>query len=101
MTWSPRIAIVTGAANGIGRSIALRLADDGLDVVVNDLDIHSDKLDGVAQEIHMKGRRSLALCADVSTEEGVRKLVSRASDNLGGVDVVSLFRHFVPISPLQ
>ncbi len=43
------VALVTGAARGIGKGIALRLADDGLDVVVNDIEANGDELDGVAE----------------------------------------------------
>lgn len=48
---SGKIALVTGAARGIGRGIALRLASDGLDVAVNDIQDNSDQLEEVAEEI--------------------------------------------------
>jgi meso-butanediol dehydrogenase / (S,S)-butanediol dehydrogenase / diacetyl reductase len=46
---SSRIALVTGAARGIGRGIALRLAADGLNVAVNDIGANADQLEGVAE----------------------------------------------------
>jgi meso-butanediol dehydrogenase/(S,S)-butanediol dehydrogenase/diacetyl reductase len=83
-----RVALVTGAARGIGRAIALRLAVDGLDVAVNDLP-NSSELDDVVREIESKGRRSLAVPADVSLEEGVEKIIQQVVQNLGSLDVVS------------
>jgi meso-butanediol dehydrogenase / (S,S)-butanediol dehydrogenase / diacetyl reductase len=83
-----RVALVTGAARGIGRAIALRLAVDGLDVAVNDLP-NSSELDDVVREIESKGRRSLAVPADVSLEEGVEKIIQKVVQRLGSLDVVS------------
>jgi meso-butanediol dehydrogenase/(S,S)-butanediol dehydrogenase/diacetyl reductase len=83
-----RVALVTGGARGIGRAIALRLAEDGLDVAVNDLPSTSE-LDDVVREIESKGRRSLAVPADVSLEEGVEKIIQQVVQKLGSLDVVS------------
>ncbi|KAI0261211.1 NAD-binding protein [Gloeopeniophorella convolvens] len=81
------VALVTGAARGIGRTIALRLADDGYDVAVNDLPTTPD-LDEVVRAIEGKGRRALAAPADVSQEAEVAEMVQRAVDALGGLDVM-------------
>ncbi|KAH7922291.1 hypothetical protein BV22DRAFT_667027 [Leucogyrophana mollusca] len=51
---------VCGAAQGIGRATALRLADDGLDVAISDLPSQRSKLDAVAEEIRAKGRPPLS-----------------------------------------
>jgi meso-butanediol dehydrogenase / (S,S)-butanediol dehydrogenase / diacetyl reductase len=83
-----KAALVTGAARGIGRAIALRLADDGLDVAVNDLP-NTPELDDVVREIENKGRRSLAVPADVSLEEDVEKIIQQVVQKLGSLDVVS------------
>ena len=85
---STKVALVTGAARGIGRAIALRLAEDGLDVVVNDL-TNTPELDDVVREIENKGRRSLAVPADVSLEEDVEKIIQQVVQELGSLDVVS------------
>jgi len=84
-----RVAVVTGAARGIGKSIALRLADDGLDVVVNDLSDQKELLEALVEEIQKKGRRAVAFCGDASEEQDVKTMVDKAVEELGGVDVVS------------
>ena len=63
---SARVALFTGAARGIGRSIALRLAADGLDVAINDIEANADQLEGVADEIRNEGRQTATVIADVS-----------------------------------
>jgi meso-butanediol dehydrogenase / (S,S)-butanediol dehydrogenase / diacetyl reductase len=83
-----RVALVTGASRGIGRAIALRLADDGLDVAVNDVAANSDGLEQVAGEIREKGRRSATFIADVSREDEVERMVSGTAESLGHLDVM-------------
>jgi 3-oxoacyl-[acyl-carrier protein] reductase len=76
-----RIAIVTGAARGIGASIALRLAADGLDVAV--LDLNEDAGSDTVAAIRTAGRRSISIGADVACEEDVKLAVRRVTDELG------------------
>ena len=83
-----RIALVTGAAQGIGEAIALQLADDGLDVAINDIPQKEGQLADVAKAIEAKGRRALIVCGDVSAECDVASVVSRTVTGLGGLDVV-------------
>ena len=83
-----KVALVTGAARGIGRAIALRLSEDGLDIAVNDLP-NTPELDDIVREIENKGRRSLAVPADVSLEEDVEKIIQQVVQKLGSLDVVS------------
>jgi NAD(P)-dependent dehydrogenase (short-subunit alcohol dehydrogenase family) len=84
----PRIALITGAAQGIGRAIALRLADDGLDVAITDLKSQRTSLDSVADEVRAKGRRCLVLECDISQEEEVQRMVEAAEQCFNGLDVV-------------
>ena len=88
-----KVALVTGAARGIGRAVALRLAADGFDVAVNDLP-NSPELDGLVREIEKTGRRSFAVPADVSLEPEVVKMIQDVVRKLGSLDVVSLSKVF-------
>ncbi|KAJ7766716.1 hypothetical protein B0H16DRAFT_1717060 [Mycena metata] len=83
-----RVALVTGAAQGIGRAIALRLAADGLDVAVDDLDDNVDSLKAVAQEIERLGRKAVVLTSDVTKEKEVEEMVEATVSALGRLDVM-------------
>jgi len=79
---------VTGAAQGIGRAIALRLASDGFDVAINDIAPKAAQLDGVKAEIIAAGRRSAVFCGDVSADSEVKDMVAGVVAALGGLDVM-------------
>ncbi len=83
-----RTALVTGASRGIGRAIALGLARDGFDVVVNDIARQRTELEAVAAEIETIGRRGIALYADVSNAAEVRAMVDDAIARAGRIDAV-------------
>ena len=87
--YTPNVAVVTGAAQGIGKTIALRLADDGFDLALADLATQQDKLDGLVNEILSKGRKAISVQTDVTKEQDVMFLIERTVHELGGVDVVS------------
>ncbi len=87
MDLSNRVAIVTGSARGIGQAIALKLAEVGATVVVNDIG-EAQPLESVAEEIRAMNRQSLAIIADVSSSSDVANLVETTISTYGKVDIL-------------
>ena len=83
---SNRVAIVTGGARGIGAAIATRLAADGYDIAVMDLDAAACRK--TVQSVEALGRRALAVAADVSDEQAVRDGVAAVVVGLGAPTVL-------------
>jgi len=82
-----RIAIVTGAAKGMGEAITLRLASEGADLLLAARDI--DALEAVAVKVRDLGRRAEVIGADVTNEGQVRAMIARALEAFGGrIDVL-------------
>jgi NAD(P)-dependent dehydrogenase (short-subunit alcohol dehydrogenase family) len=81
-----RIAIVTGAGQGIGRAIALAMAREGASVVVADINVATAQR--VQAEAAQAGGNSLGIATDVASEESVNFLVRRCVGELGGVDIL-------------
>lgn len=81
-----KVALVTGAGQGIGRAIAHRLAKEGFAVAV--VDYNADSAGQVAQEIVQQGGRAIAFTADVAEREQVFDAVRSARQRLGGFDVI-------------
>ncbi len=86
MTLHGKVALVTGAARGIGRGIALRLARDGADVAL--VDLGTDGIDSVAAEIAEIGCKTTTFAADVSDRDQVFAAVEHAATALGGFDIM-------------
>lgn len=86
MNLSGKVALVTGAAQGIGREIALALATDGADVAV--CDVNLDAAQKTAIEIQSLGRKALAVKADVSSFSDVTAMVDKAAQELGRIDIL-------------
>ena len=86
MRFDGKVALVTGAARGIGQAIALALANEGADVIVADVDL--DRAQQIAQEIEGLGRQAKAVPADVSDRKAVQRLVSEAVSLFGRVDIL-------------
>ena len=84
MDLSGKVAMVTGSARGIGREIALRLAEAGATVVVSDV----ADAEPVAEEIRKEGRQSLAVTADVSSASDVATMVAKAVEKFGRIDIL-------------
>jgi 3-oxoacyl-[acyl-carrier protein] reductase len=82
-----RTALVTGAATGIGRAIALAFAQAGAAVLVNHLG-RSEQADALVQEIHGLGGRAWAFEADVSQSADVTRLAAQVQQTCGGLDVL-------------
>ena len=81
-----KIAIVTGAAQGIGKAIALCFAREGADVIISD--INKEKAEEVAGEIESLGRRSLSLAVDVTDDEEIGKAVTKSLDKFNRIDIL-------------
>lgn len=86
-TNTSKVAIVTGASRGIGRAIALRLAQDNIAVVVNYAHRASDA-DDVVQAIEAAGGRAIALQGDVANASDCARLFDATEAEYGGVDIV-------------
>jgi short chain dehydrogenase len=83
------VALVTGAAQGIGRAVALRLVDDGYNVAVNDLHSKKGALQSLLEEIQNKHGRGFIVVADISDEQQVIEMIDNVVKTFGGLDVVS------------
>lgn len=86
MKLSGKVALITGAAQGIGRGIALRLAKEGADIAL--VDLNPEKLRHVAEEVQVLGRKASTFVADVGDREQVFQAVEHAHSTLGGLDIM-------------
>ncbi|WP_426004022.1 3-oxoacyl-[acyl-carrier-protein] reductase [Bacillus sp. DWP3-1] len=82
-----KTAVVTGASRGIGRSIAIDLAKNGANVVVN-YSGNEAKANEVVDEIKALGQQAFAVKADVSNAEEVQALMKQAIDTFGSIDIL-------------
>ena len=83
-----KTALVVGARRNMGKGFALGLAEAGANVAVTDVNLESGQLQAVADEIQKMGRKSLALKADISSQEEVRKLVESVVKEFGTIDIL-------------
>lgn len=91
-----KVALITGAGGqqGIGRAIAIRLAQEGANVVVNDLDAPAESPSGwhgtadVVRDVEALGREAMAVLADVSDAVQVERMVAEALERFGRIDIL-------------
>lgn len=81
-----RVAIVTGAGQGIGQAIALALAAEGVDIVV--ADINMDTAQDTAKKVESLARKALAVKVDVSNSQEVKQMVNAAISKFGKIDIL-------------
>jgi 3-oxoacyl-[acyl-carrier protein] reductase len=86
MSLNGKIALVTGAAQGIGRDIALALATDGADVAICDVNLEAAQK--TAGDIEAKGRKSLALKANVAASADVTAMIDQVVEKFGRIDIL-------------
>lgn len=99
MSNTAKVALVTGAAQGIGRGIALRLAKDGFDIAL--VDLKADKLEAVKKEVVALGRKASTFSADVSMRDDVYAAIDHAEKELGGFDVIINNAGIAQVQPIS
>ncbi|MEE9542433.1 MAG: 3-oxoacyl-[acyl-carrier-protein] reductase [Thermodesulfobacteriota bacterium] len=86
MSLEGRVALITGGAQGIGKTIALRLAADGADIALVDVDLES--AEASAGEIEALGRKAVAFKGDVTDSEEAAEIVKKTVEALGSLDIL-------------
>jgi NAD(P)-dependent dehydrogenase (short-subunit alcohol dehydrogenase family) len=87
MRLANKIALVTGAAQGIGKGIAEAFAQEGADVIINDINC-CEQVEMLAEWTRGLGRRALVIRADVSKREQVEDMFERGWSEMGGIDIL-------------
>ncbi|MBY5406774.1 SDR family oxidoreductase [Rhizobium leguminosarum] len=88
---------ITGAAQGIGRAIALRLASEGANITISDLNL--DGAEKVAEEVMALGRSALAVRSDVTVASDCDNLVSISAEHFGRLDMLVCNAGFIQVKP--
>ena len=81
-----KVALVTGSARGIGKAIAMRLAEEGANLIRTDINIEASE--ATAKEIEGLGRKALAVKCDVSKRDEVDNLVAKSLEAFGQIDIL-------------
>ncbi len=98
MTIDNKVALVTGAGQGIGRGIALRLAKEGASLML--VDMNAANLEAVAKEVQALGRKVATFVADISQRDQVYAAVDHAEEALGGFDIIVNNAGIAQVQPL-
>jgi NAD(P)-dependent dehydrogenase (short-subunit alcohol dehydrogenase family) len=88
MSLKGKVALVTGARQGLGKSISLGMAEAGADLVICDRITDDGKLAETAKEIESLGRTTLSLGGDITLEDDVNNIVNKALEKFGKIDVL-------------
>ena len=86
MSIAGKVALITGAGQGIGRGIALRLASDGADIAI--VDINDEATQAVADEVRALGRKATTFKADVTKRDEMYAAIDHTEKELGGFDIM-------------
>ncbi len=83
-----QVALVTGSRRGLGKAIAVKLAEAGADIIINDIEPGREEAEATAAEICAMGRRAIALCGDVSKSEEATALIEQGWAEMGKIDIL-------------
>ena len=86
MNFKDKTALVTGSGSGIGKSIALLLAEAGANVVIND--VSQKDADTTAQEVQFLGRKAISVVANIAVQDDVRKMFEQIKAEFGKIDIL-------------
>lgn len=98
MTIDNKVALVTGAGQGIGRGIALRLAKEGASLML--VDMNAANLEAVAKEVQALGSKVATFVADISQRDQVYAAIDHAEEALGGFDIIVNNASIAQVQPL-
>lgn len=102
-TLENKVAVITGAGSGMGKSMALLFAAEGAKVIASD--IKADRVDSVVREIESKGGTAISIAINVSKEEDVKKMIDKANNSFGSLDILvnnaGVMDDFTPVAEVS